>query len=59
MNDSVISIDLAKNVFQVCEFNQYHRPTLNKKVRRARLLDTVPSLKPTRIVMEASYSSNY
>lgn len=59
MNNSVISIDLAKNVFQVCEFNQYHKPTVNKKVRRAKLLDTVRQLKPTRIVMEACYSSNY
>ncbi len=59
MNNSVISIDLAKNVFQVCEFNQYHKPTSNKKVRRANLLDSVRKLKPTRIVMEACYSSNY
>lgn len=59
MNDSVISIDLAKNVFQVCEFNQYHKPTFNKKIRRAKLLHTVGKLKATRIVMEACYSSNY
>ncbi len=59
MNNSVISIDLAKNVFQVCEFNQYQKPTSNKKVRRAKLLDSVRKLKPTRIVMEACYSSNY
>jgi len=59
MNNSVTSIDLAKNVFQVCEFNQYHKPTSNKKVRRAKLLDSVRKLKPTRIVMEACYSANY
>lgn len=59
MNNSVISIDLAKNVFQVCEFNQYHKPTFNKKIRRAKLLHTVRQLKATRIVMEACYSSNY
>jgi len=59
MNDSVISIDLAKNVFQVCEFNRYRRPVFNKKVKRARLLDTVRQLKSTHIVMEACYSSNY
>ena len=41
MNNSVISIDLAKNVFWVCEFNQYYKPTSNKKVRRAKLLDSV------------------
>ncbi len=59
MNDSVISIDLAKNVFQVCEFNQHRKPTFNKKVKRAKLLDTVRQLQSTHIVMEACYSSNY
>jgi transposase len=59
MNNSVISIDLAKNVFQVCEFNRYHKSTFNKKVRRNKLLDTVRQLEPKRIVMEACYSANY
>jgi len=59
MNDNVISIDLAKNVFQVCDFNQYHKPTSNRKVRRGKLLDAIRQLKSNRIVMEACYSSNY
>jgi len=59
MNDSVVSIDLAKNVFQVCDFNRYRKSTFNKKVRRGKLLDTVRQLKSKRIVMEACYSSNY
>ena len=59
MNNSVISIDLAKNVFQVCLFNEHHRPVFNRKVTRAKLLETVMNLDSNHIVMEACYSSNY
>jgi len=59
MDNSVISIDLAKTVFQVCEFNQHSKPTLNIKVKRDKLFDTVRNMKPNRIVMEACYSSNF
>jgi transposase len=59
MNNSVISIDLAKNVFQVCVLNEHHVAVLNKKVRRRDLLKTVTKLEPNRVVMEACYSSNY
>jgi transposase len=59
MNNNVISIDLAKNVFQVCVLNEHRVPTLNKKVTRANLLKVVAKLEPHRIVMEACYSSNY
>ncbi len=58
-NNSVISIDLAKNVFQVCLLNQHNKVTSNKKVRRTKLLETVLNLDAKRIVMEACYSSNY
>jgi len=59
MNNSVISIDLAKNVFQVCVFDEHRKPIFNKKVTRAKLLETVMNQKPNRIVMEACYSANY
>lgn len=58
-NNSVISIDLAKNVFQVCLLNQHNKITINKKVRRSKLLETVLNLDAKRIVMEACYSSNH
>jgi transposase len=58
-NNSVISIDLAKNVFQVCVLNPHNKITTNKKVRRSKLLETVLNLDGKRIVMEACYSSNY
>jgi transposase len=59
INNSVISIDLAKNVFQVCVLSQHNKITMNKKVRRTKLLETVLNIDAKRIVMEACYSSNY
>ena len=59
MNSNVISIDLAKNIFQVCLFNEHRAPVINKKVTRANLIKTVIKLDADRIVMEACYSSNY
>ena len=59
MNSNVISIDLAKNIFQVCLFNEHRMPIINKKVTRANLFMTVMKLDADRIVMEACYSSNY
>ncbi len=59
MNNNLISIDLAKNLFQVCLFNEHRVPIINKKVTRSQLVKTVMNLDADRIVMEACYSSNY
>jgi transposase len=59
MNNSVISVDLAKNVFQVCVLNEHKVPVYNKKIRRTNLLKTIAKLEPQRIVMESCYSANY
>ena len=59
MNDSVISIDLVKNLFQTCLFNEHRVPVFNKKVTRSKLMETVTKLECNRVVMEACYSSNY
>jgi len=58
-NSNLISIDLAKNVFQVCLFNEYRKVLFNKKVKRSKLLKTVLKLDATRVVMEACYTSNH
>ena len=58
-NNNVISIDLAKDVFQVVLLNKHNKVTTNKKVRRGKLLETVCKLDAKRIVMEACYSANY
>jgi transposase len=58
-NHNVISVDLAKNVFQICVLNQHNKVVFNKKVKRSQLLDTVQQLDASRVVMEACYSSNH
>jgi transposase len=59
MNTSVISIDLAKNVFKICVLNQAHKVVLNKKVKRDDLLNQLRQYAPTQVAMEACYSANY
>ena len=58
MNYKVISIDIAKNIFQICGLNQYGKVAFNKKVTRAKLLDTLRQYKTDFIVLEACYASN-
>lgn len=58
MKHSVISIDLAKNVFQVCAMNDQQEVVFNKKVKRKQLLDTLRQFEPTTVVMEACYTSH-
>jgi len=54
-----ISIDLAKNVFQVCAFSEKNKIVFNRKVLRNGLLNLLRNIAPTTVVMEACYSSNY
>lgn len=58
MKYSVISIDLAKNVFQLCAFNEKREIVLNKKVKRANLINALRQFPASLVVMEACYSSN-
>ena len=55
----LISIDLAKHVFQVAAFHQDGTIAFNKKVSRSRLLDALRQCEPTLVVTEACYSANY
>jgi len=55
-----ISIDLAKNVFQICLFDANNKVIKNKKVRRAKLLHEMRQLPPTAIVaMEGCSSAHH
>ena len=47
MKHSVISIDLAKNVFQVCVMGSDHEIVSNKKVKRHQLLDVMRQFEPS------------
>lgn len=55
----LISIDLAKTVFQVCAFSDFNKVDFNQKLHRSKLLDKLRNIAPTTVVMEACYSSNY
>ncbi len=58
MNISLISIDLAKNVFQVCALDDNQNIVFNKKVSRKKLIHTLSQYEPTTVVMEACYTSH-
>ena len=58
MKCSAISIDLAKNIFQVCVLDEDRQVIVNKKVKRANLIHELRQYEPTVVVMEACYSAN-
>ncbi|MCB1584115.1 MAG: hypothetical protein R3E90_02110 [Marinicella sp.] len=55
----LLSFDLAKTVFQLCDMDLNHHVFFNKKVNRNKLLESVTQIKPDTIVMESCYSANY
>ncbi len=61
MNEiKVIGIDLAKSVFQVCVWMSDGNIASNRKVSRAKLLDTIRQFPPgSMIAMEACTTSHY
>ena len=59
MNYKLISIDLAKTVFQVAAFNPDNTIAFNRKINRPALLSTLRQCEHTLVVMEACYSANY
>lgn len=59
MNTRLISVDLAKNVFQVCGLNRAGKLAFNKRVSRKQFASTMAAFPPTRVVMEACYSAHY
>lgn len=58
--DKVIGIDLAKSVFQVCVWMNDGSIAFNRKVSRAKLLDTIRQFPAGSIIaMEACATSHY
>ena len=57
-DNTIISIDLAKNVFQVAIL-QGRTITSNKQYKRAALIKFIANTAPATIAMEACYSSHY
>ena len=59
MKCKTIGVDLAKNIFQVCGVNDNIKPQFNKKLSRAKFVEFMAQQPPTRVVLEACYSSHY
>lgn len=59
MHVTMIGIDLAKSVFQVCGTNQAGRPVFNKPIKRANLRHELRQYPNAVIAMEACSGSNY
>lgn len=59
MNVTLIGIDLAKSVFQVCGVNRAGKPVFNRQVRRHRLMALLAHYPQAVIAMEACSGSNY
>ena len=58
-NHSLIAIDLAKNIFQVCIVNPSNRVLMNRQLTRTSLNEFMANQAPTTVAMEACYSSHY
>jgi transposase len=59
MKVTLIGIDLAKSIFQVCGVNQAGKSVFNKQVRRAKLMQALMQYPDAIMAMEACSGSNY
>ena len=59
MKTTLIGIDLAKSIFQVCGVNQAGKRIFNRQVRRAKLMELLIQHPDATIAMEACSGSNY
>ena len=59
MNVTLIGIDLAKNIFQVCGVNQAGKSIFNRQIRRPKLMEFLAQYPDAIIAMEACSGSNY
>lgn len=59
MKVTLIGIDLAKNIFQVCGVNQAGKSVFNRSIKRAQLLTFLRTYPDATIAMEACSGSNY
>lgn len=59
MKVSLIGIDLAKTIFQVCGVNQSHKVVFNRQIRRNKLIEFLIQYPQAQIAMEACGGSNY
>ena len=56
---NLLSVDLAKNVFQVCALNSQNKVLFNKKLSRQKFIVFMAQLPHSKVFIEACYSSHY
>lgn len=60
MNHStILAIDLAKSVFQICKMKHNGKVIFNKPVSRSKLIDILSKEKPALVAMESCGTANY
>lgn len=59
MSVALLSIDLAKNIFQLYGVDERGHPVMSRRVSRNKLLEAVIGLPCCRIVMEACGGAHY
>jgi len=59
MKVTLIGIDLAKSIFQICGVNRAGKRGFNRQVRRAKLMGLLMQYPDATIAMEACSGSNY
>ena len=59
MQVTLIGIDLAKNIFQVCGVNRAAKPVFNRQIKRNRLLGFLAQYPDASVAMEACSGSNF
>lgn len=59
MKVTLLGVDLAKTIFQVCGVNKAGRPVFNRQVRRSRLMALLTQYPDATVAMEACSGSNY
>lgn len=60
MKCKIVGIDIAKNVFQVCQLGEDNKVISNKKIPRAKLLDALRQLpESTLVAMEACGTAHH
>ena len=58
MKVTLIGIDLAKSIFQVCGVSQAGKRVFNRQIRRARLMEFLIQHPNAKLSMEACSGSN-
>ncbi len=56
---STLSIDLAKNAFQLLAVDKHGKPCFSRRVNRQKLKETIQNMPPCKVVMEACGCAHY